>query len=118
MGIDIKAGGRKATKKHGRSAPVSENLYLRLIVKLYRFLARRTGTKFNKVCGAVAWSCLGVGGHCVCHGQQEQELLRARWLRIILGPWCPGGFEAFVHIEDKPPAFVHQEHQQVHGARG
>ena len=42
MGIDIKAGGRKATKKSGRTAPVSENLYLRLIVKLYRFLARRT----------------------------------------------------------------------------
>jgi len=55
MGIDIKAGGRKATKKHGRSAPVSENLYLRLIVKLYRFLARRTDSKFNKVrCHRVA----------------------------------------------------------------
>jgi len=49
MGIDIKAGGRKATKKSGRTAPVSENLYLRLIVKLYRFLARRTDAKFNKV---------------------------------------------------------------------
>jgi len=49
MGIDIKAGGRKATKKTGRKAPVSENLYLRLLVKLYRFLARRTDAKFNKV---------------------------------------------------------------------
>ena len=49
MGIDIKAGGRKATKKSGRTAPVSENLYLRLIVKLYRFLARRTDAKFNAV---------------------------------------------------------------------
>jgi len=49
MGIDIKAGGRKATKKSGRTAPVSENLYLRLLVKLYRFLARRTEAKFNKV---------------------------------------------------------------------
>ena len=49
MGIDIKAGGRKARKKSGRSAPVSENLYLRLLVKLYRFLARRTDAKFNKV---------------------------------------------------------------------
>merc|ERR1712054_383817 len=41
MGIDI--------KKSGRKAPVSENLYLRLLVKLYRFLARRTDAKFNKV---------------------------------------------------------------------
>jgi len=49
MGIDIVAGGRKATKKSGRSAPLSENLYLRLLVKLYRFLARRTDAKFNKV---------------------------------------------------------------------
>jgi len=49
MGIDIKAGGRKATKKAGRVAPVSENLYLRLLVKLYRFLARRTDSKENKV---------------------------------------------------------------------
>jgi len=48
MGIDIKAGGRKATHKSGRTAPKSENLYLRLLVKLYRFLARRTDAKFNK----------------------------------------------------------------------
>jgi len=47
MGIDIKAGGRKATHKSGRTAPKSENLYLRLLVKLYRFLARRTDAKFN-----------------------------------------------------------------------
>ncbi len=46
MGIDIKAGGRKATKKRGRTGPVSENLYLRLLIKLYRFLARRTDAKF------------------------------------------------------------------------
>ena len=49
MGIDIKAGGRKATAKRGRQAPVSENLYLRLLVKLYRFLSRRTDAKFNKL---------------------------------------------------------------------
>merc|ERR1712060_119567 len=35
-------------KKSGRTAPVSENLYVRLLVKLYRFLARRTDAKFNK----------------------------------------------------------------------
>ena len=50
MGIDLGGGGgRKATKKSGRTGPVSENLYLRLLVKLYRFLARRTDAKFNKV---------------------------------------------------------------------
>merc|ERR1712006_67981 len=47
MGIDIKAGGR--IKNSNRKAPTSENVYIRLLVKLYRFLARRTEAKFNKV---------------------------------------------------------------------
>mmetsp|Transcript_39845 Transcript_39845/g.88577 ORF Transcript_39845/g.88577 Transcript_39845/m.88577 type:complete len:188 (+) Transcript_39845:53-616(+) len=47
MGIDLKAGGRN--KKVHRTAPKSENVYLRLLVKLYRFLVRRTESKFNKV---------------------------------------------------------------------
>merc|ERR1712159_66117 len=47
MGIDIKAGGR--VKNSNRKAPSTENVYIRLLVKLYRFLARRTEAKFNKV---------------------------------------------------------------------
>merc|ERR1711924_583473 len=47
MGIDIKAGGR--IKNGNRKAPTIENVYIRLLVKLYRFLARRTEAKFNKV---------------------------------------------------------------------
>lgn len=47
MGIDIEKGGR--TKLTARLAPKSENVYLRLLVKLYRFLARRTASNFNKV---------------------------------------------------------------------
>lgn len=47
MGIDLEKGGR--IKKGGRRAPVSENPYLRLLVKLYRFLARRTDSKFNGI---------------------------------------------------------------------
>merc|ERR1712138_286676 len=47
MGIDIKAGGR--IKNGNRKAPTSENVYVRLLVKLYRFLARRTGANFNAV---------------------------------------------------------------------
>merc|ERR1711865_924248 len=47
MGIDLKAGGRN--KKKSRSEPKSDNLYLKLLVKLYRFLVRRTGAKFNEV---------------------------------------------------------------------
>merc|ERR1711998_527490 len=46
MGIDLKAGGR--VKKHERKNPKSSNVYLKLLVKLYRFLARRTNSKFNK----------------------------------------------------------------------
>ena len=50
MGIDLGGGGgRKVTKKSGRTDVASQNLYLRLIVKLYRFLARRTDAKFNSV---------------------------------------------------------------------
>merc|ERR1712010_121966 len=47
MGIDMKAGGR--VKKSGRTAPVSENPYIRLLVKLYRFMSRRVECQFNKV---------------------------------------------------------------------
>merc|ERR1712010_9466 len=47
MGIDIKAGGR--VKNSGRTAPKSENPYIRLLVKLYRFMSRRVECQFNKV---------------------------------------------------------------------
>eukprot|EP00441_Pelagodinium_beii_P038906 CAMPEP_0197651078 /NCGR_PEP_ID=MMETSP1338-20131121/31338_1 /TAXON_ID=43686 ORGANISM="Pelagodinium beii, Strain RCC1491" /NCGR_SAMPLE_ID=MMETSP1338 /ASSEMBLY_ACC=CAM_ASM_000754 /LENGTH=186 /DNA_ID=CAMNT_0043225629 /DNA_START=59 /DNA_END=619 /DNA_ORIENTATION=+ len=46
MGIDIVAGGRVKTKKRDVK---SENPYLLLLCKLYKFLARRTESKFNKV---------------------------------------------------------------------
>ena len=48
MGIDLPAGGRSVGHKH-RSRPKSENPYLGLLVKLYRFLARRTDSKFNSI---------------------------------------------------------------------
>merc|ERR1711918_40870 len=47
MGIDIKAGGRVKISK--RTSPKSENVYIRLLVKLYRFMARRVESNFNKV---------------------------------------------------------------------
>ncbi|KAG6531971.1 hypothetical protein ZIOFF_005808 [Zingiber officinale] len=47
MGIDLVAGGR--SKKTRRTAPKSDDVYLKLIVRLYRFLVRRTGSKFNAV---------------------------------------------------------------------
>lgn len=46
MGIDI--DHRNDKKKH-RKEPVSQDPYLRILVKLYRFLARKTDAKFNKV---------------------------------------------------------------------
>ncbi|KAG2071859.1 60S ribosomal protein L18 [Suillus decipiens] len=45
MGIDIK---KHHVKKAQRTAPKSEDPYLLLLVKLYRFLARRTDSDFNK----------------------------------------------------------------------
>ncbi|TMW63625.1 hypothetical protein Poli38472_002566 [Pythium oligandrum] len=48
MGIDLIAGG-KVTGKKNRSAPKSKDVYLNLLVRLYRFLARRTDSKFNSI---------------------------------------------------------------------
>ncbi|XP_075490483.1 large ribosomal subunit protein eL18y [Primulina tabacum] len=47
MGIDLIAGGK--CKKTKRTAPKSNDIYLKLLVKLYRFLVRRTGSRFNAV---------------------------------------------------------------------
>ncbi|XP_021280138.1 60S ribosomal protein L18-2-like [Herrania umbratica] len=47
MGIDLVAGGK--SKKSKRTAPKSDDIYLKLLVKLYRFLVRRTGRQFNAV---------------------------------------------------------------------
>ncbi|KAH8917102.1 large subunit ribosomal protein L18e [Atractiella rhizophila] len=46
MGIDLK---KHHVKSGHRKAPASEDPYLLLLVKLYRFLARRTDAPFNKV---------------------------------------------------------------------
>merc|ERR1712002_1224932 len=46
MGIDIT---HKHDRKVRRTEPKSDDIYLRLLVKLYRFLARRTNSKFNKI---------------------------------------------------------------------
>ncbi|KAF3394999.1 60S ribosomal protein L18-B [Talaromyces pinophilus] len=45
-GIDL---DRHHVRSTHRKAPKSENVYLQLLVKLYRFLARRTDANFNKV---------------------------------------------------------------------
>ncbi|KAI9858244.1 MAG: hypothetical protein M1824_004414 [Vezdaea acicularis] len=45
MGIDLDAHHVRSSH---RKAPKSENVYLKLLVKLYRFLARRTDSAFNK----------------------------------------------------------------------
>eukprot|EP00252_Welwitschia_mirabilis_P020331 TRINITY_DN495_c0_g1_i1.p1 TRINITY_DN495_c0_g1~~TRINITY_DN495_c0_g1_i1.p1 ORF type:complete len:188 (+),score=20.74 TRINITY_DN495_c0_g1_i1:163-726(+) len=47
MGIDLVAGGK--SKKTRRTAPKSDDIYLKLLVKLYRFLVRRTNSGFNEV---------------------------------------------------------------------
>lgn len=45
MGIDLNSHHVRSSH---RKAPKSENVYLKLLVKLYRFLARRTESNFNK----------------------------------------------------------------------
>merc|ERR1712029_849921 len=46
MGIDL---DRHHVRDGHRKAPKSDNVYLKLLVKLYRFLSRRTDASFNKV---------------------------------------------------------------------
>merc|ERR1712154_205804 len=46
MGVDV---SHKKDRKVHRTEPKSQDIYLRLLVKLYRFLARRTNAKFNKI---------------------------------------------------------------------
>uniref|UniRef100_A0A8C4R997 Ribosomal protein L18 n=1 Tax=Eptatretus burgeri TaxID=7764 RepID=A0A8C4R997_EPTBU len=46
MGVDIR---HNKDRKVRRKEPKSEDIYLRLLVKLYRFLARRTRSRFNQI---------------------------------------------------------------------
>ncbi|NWW58003.1 RL18 protein, partial [Ifrita kowaldi] len=46
QGIDIR---HDRDRKVRRKEPKSQDIYLRLLVKLYRFLARRTNAPFNRV---------------------------------------------------------------------
>lgn len=48
QGKDLIAGGRRVGGKR-RTSPKSQNVYLNLLVQLYRFLARRTDSKFNQI---------------------------------------------------------------------
>mmetsp|Transcript_9206 Transcript_9206/g.17574 ORF Transcript_9206/g.17574 Transcript_9206/m.17574 type:complete len:193 (-) Transcript_9206:34-612(-) len=46
MAIDLKAGGRRVGHKSSMKAVKSKNPYNKLLIKLYKFLARRTDSKF------------------------------------------------------------------------
>merc|ERR1712113_208666 len=46
MGVDLK---HKNDRKVRRTEPKSQDIYLRLLVKLYRFLARRSEARFNRI---------------------------------------------------------------------
>lgn len=47
MGIDLKAGGRRVGHTSSMKEVKTQNPYNRLLIKLYKFLARRTETKFS-----------------------------------------------------------------------
>lgn len=51
MGIDLKAGGRRTGHTSSTKVIKTQNPYSRLLIKLYKFLARRTDSKF---CATVA----------------------------------------------------------------
>jgi large subunit ribosomal protein L18e len=50
MGIDLKAGGRRVGHKSSMKVVKTKNPYNKLLIKLYKFLSRRTDSKF---CGTV-----------------------------------------------------------------
>jgi large subunit ribosomal protein L18e len=50
MGIDLKAGGRRVGHKTSMKEVKTKNPYNKLLIKLYKFLERRTESKF---CGTV-----------------------------------------------------------------
>lgn len=45
MGIDLKKGGRMKSRRNKKMR--SPNLYLKLLIKLFKFLARRTNKKIH-----------------------------------------------------------------------
>jgi large subunit ribosomal protein L18e len=47
MGIDLDKGGRG--KNRSLKTSRSTDVYTKLLIKLYTFLHRRTGSKFNRV---------------------------------------------------------------------
>lgn len=51
MGIDLKAGGRRTGHKSSMKVIKTQNPYNRLLIKLYKFLARRTDSAF---CATIA----------------------------------------------------------------
>jgi large subunit ribosomal protein L18e len=48
MGIDLKAGGRRV-KHNIRTAPVSKNVYIKLLEKLYRWVLLSSFKSFRYV---------------------------------------------------------------------
>lgn len=46
MGIDLKAGGRRVGHKSSMKKVKTQNPYNKLLIKLYKFLSRRTDSKF------------------------------------------------------------------------
>lgn len=47
MGIDLKAGGRRVGHTSSMKKVKTQNPYNKLLIKLYKFLDRRTDSKFN-----------------------------------------------------------------------
>lgn len=58
QGKDLVAGGRnkEAVKKETKS----ENPYVRMLIKIYRFLARRANSPFNEKVGVCQCRCVVV----------------------------------------------------------
>ncbi|KAH0518523.1 60S ribosomal protein L18 [Microtus ochrogaster] len=89
MGVDIR---HNKDRKVRCKEPKSQDIYLRLLVKLYRFLARRTNSTFNQIVCALRVSSrarsriLKAGGKILTFDQLALESPKGRGTVLLSGP--------------------------------
>ncbi|KAH0507343.1 60S ribosomal protein L18 [Microtus ochrogaster] len=102
MGVDIR---HNKDRKVRHKEPKSQDIYLRLLVKLYRFLARQTNSTFNQVCALRVSSrarsrILKAGGKILTFDQLALESPKGRGTVLLSGP--RKGREVYRHFGKAP----------------
>ncbi|KAK7799671.1 hypothetical protein U0070_005424 [Myodes glareolus] len=87
MGVDIRHKDRKVRRKES----TGQDIYLQLLAKLYRFLARRTNSTFSQVCALreSSWAqsrILKAGGKILTFDQLTLESPKGRGTVLLSAP--------------------------------